>query len=188
MLHTLNLEDESESFKIKDLIVRGSEELGALYDLEDVNLPATLSQGNIPMDKEDIQLPETISKWEYLERVAKTLTGIKDIPMGLLIGNNCPKALEPMEVIPSQDSGPYATRRRLGWCVSAPVEDEPGKVRCNRIRVCNTRMTDITINKALKQMYENDFVEKNSEKKTFSREDRAFLDQMKREISLSEGH
>ena len=188
MVHTVNRSDESEAFKVKDLIVRGSEEFGALYDLEDINLPATFSQESIPMEREDIQLPETVSKWEYLEKVASTLTGIKDIPMGLLIGTNCPKALEPIEVIPSQNNGPYATRRRLGWCVSAPVEERPGSVKCNRIRVCHTRITDISINKALQQMWENDFIEKSSERKTFSREDRTFLDQMKREISFSEGH
>ena len=54
----------------------------------------------------------------------------------MIIGNNCPKALEPIEVIASKDGGPYAKRTRLGWCVSAPAKEEGQEVFvCNRIHV-----------------------------------------------------
>ena len=38
------------------------------------------------------------------------------------MGANCLKALEPLEVIPSQGNGPYAMRTALGWCVIGPID------------------------------------------------------------------
>ena len=94
--------------------MRGSEEFGALYELDEIKLPLTFSQERIPMDRKDVQTAETLSEWKYLSDVVRTLPGVKDIPLGLLIGNNCPKAQEPMEVIASREGGPYAKRSRLG--------------------------------------------------------------------------
>ena len=57
-------------------------------------------------------------------------------PFAMLIGSNCPKALEPMQVINSQGEGPYAKRTRLGWCVVGAVsEEEKPAVTCNGVKV-----------------------------------------------------
>ena len=37
-----------------------------------------------------------------------------DISVGLLIGANCTKALETLNIIPSCDNGPYKFQTRLG--------------------------------------------------------------------------
>ena len=56
--------------------------------------------------------------------------------MDLLIGANCVEALQPLEVIPSQQEGPYAYKTILGWCVVGPIVDEKqDAVSCNRIAV-----------------------------------------------------
>ena len=72
--------------------------------------------------------------------------------------------------------------------MSAPVQDEPEKLVCNRIKVFRTSVRDISINMALQEMWKNDFIEKDSEKRALSKEDRVFLNEMKREIEFSEGH
>ena len=38
--------------------------------------------------------------------------------VSLLIGANCVRALEPREVISSQNGGPYAFKTLLGWCIA----------------------------------------------------------------------
>lgn len=38
--------------------------------------------------------------------------------IGLLIGTNIPKALEPWQVINSKGNGPYAFKTALGWVVN----------------------------------------------------------------------
>ena len=55
----------------------------------------------------------------------------------MLIGANCMKELEPVEIIASQDGGLYAYKTKLDWCVVVPiVSDRNGEVlRCNRIAV-----------------------------------------------------
>ena len=58
-----------------------------------------------------------------------------DLDFGILIGGNCPRALEPIEVIPCQFDGPYAFRSVLGWCVTGLIFTKSPSVpfgqRCN---------------------------------------------------------
>ena len=55
--------------------------------------------------------------------------------VGLLIGSNCPKALEPMEIVHSRDNGPFAFRTRLGWCITGQVQSDSSMTSCNNIQV-----------------------------------------------------
>ena len=41
----------------------------------------------------------------------------------LLICVNCVSALEPRQVISSQNGGPYAFKALLGWCIVGPMID-----------------------------------------------------------------
>lgn len=43
--------------------------------------------------------------------------------IGLLIGTNVPKALEPQEVIHSVNEEPYDVRTALGWTVNGPLRE-----------------------------------------------------------------
>ena len=93
-----------------------------------------------------------------------------------------------MQVIASKDGGPYAKRTRLGWCVSAPMrENGSSRLKCSNIKVCRTLVQDNSINHALQAMWREDFVEKESEKRGLSKEDRLFLGEMKQSITFSEG-
>ena len=72
-------------------------------------------------------------------------------------------------MIPRRNDGPYAKRTWLGWCVSA--EDggsQTGRVKCNTIRVLETRVKNVSIDRALQKMWEDNFVERDSEKKALS--------------------
>ena len=44
-----------------------------------------------------------------------------NVEVGLLIGCNYPKALNPKEVILGNDSDPYAVKTELGWGIIGPV-------------------------------------------------------------------
>ena len=59
------------------------------------------------------------------------------IPIGLMIGGNCPQATTPMEVIEDQDGGPFAKRTRLGWCIVGPIATDTNvnKIKCHHTRV-----------------------------------------------------
>ena len=61
------------------------------------------------------------------------MTQDDDIEVGMLIGANCRKVLEPVEIIASQEEGLYAYKTKLGWCLVGPtVSKENGEtLRCN---------------------------------------------------------
>ena len=68
-----------------------------------------------------------------------------NISRGLLIGANCTKALEPIDVIPSKNNGPYAIKTRLGCCIVGPVNGTQNRqgIHCNRIAVKQADTKDV---------------------------------------------
>ena len=58
-----------------------------------------------------------LSKWDHLKDVKNPETSQVD----LLIGQDCPQALRPIEVRSGSDDEPYAVRTYLGWTINGPV-------------------------------------------------------------------
>ena len=79
-------------------------------------LPPLFTLDRIPVSDADIVQPTDISGWDYLAHTDVTLSNVNE-DVGLLLGNDCGYAMEPIEVVPSRDSGPYAIRTRYGWVV-----------------------------------------------------------------------
>jgi hypothetical protein len=74
--------------------------------------------------------------------------------IGLLIGQDCPEALCPLEVVrePSVRNAPWATRTALGWTMNDPA-DTAGckKVISNFLRVNSS--SDVTLERQLEQSW-----------------------------------
>ena len=196
-----------ESFAVKGLVVRCGREHNSENESLDVMLPAAYTKQGLPMDKDDVTKAESISRWTYLKDMLASFPAVKDIPLAMLIGSNCPKALEPMQVINSQGDEPYAKRTRLGWCVVGAVsEEEEPAVTCNRVKVVSsirdlatgvsaghhvvveTKIRDNSISDALQEMWKTDFVERAGEEEALSKEDEKFLKMMKEHVSFKDGH
>lgn len=104
----------------------------------EVLLPPVYSLEKIPVSEDDIVKKEDISKWSHLDQI--DLVDIKN-PPGLLLGMNVPSAMEPLEVIKSNEEGsPYAVKTRLGWCIFGIQGSNPHAVRINRMA---TKLEDI---------------------------------------------
>ena len=144
-----------------------------------------------------------------LKELVKSIPEVKDILFGLLIGNNCQRALEPMQIIASQDEGPYAERTRMGWCVvGTALEGNETRVGCNAIKVMGksstnlrgetvpvarkmviqTQVKDNDIAETLERMWKTDFVEKQGEDRAMSKEDRTFMQIMRDNVTFKDGH
>ena len=100
-----------------------------------------------------------------------------DIEGGMLNGANCLKALEPVEMITSQDGGSYAYKTKLGWCIVGPIVSNKNgdALRCNRTAVKDAitgkilsdyfvkdlgyNMRDIGVEEMFRKIYHNDFCE-----------------------------
>ena len=74
----------------------------------------------MPVGKEDIATPSKLKQWKHLESTVGKISQNEDISVGLLIRANCAKALEPTDIIPSENDGSYAFKTKLGWCTVGP--------------------------------------------------------------------
>lgn len=59
-----------------------------------------------------------------------------------LLSSDAPEILEPKQVTPSQNGGPYATRTPLGWVLNGAL----GKVTNANTRTANFRKADLQLN------------------------------------------
>jgi len=155
-----------------------------------VDLPKCYTRLTLPADGSEIATPENIEQWSYLSRIKRHLPEVSNQSViGLLIGTNCPKALEPVEVIQSEGTGPYAYKTRLGWCVSGPIgNSNSNSFSCNRINI-NVRETikDLSLRDMIITAQSIDFQDSNFEQ-SISMEDRRFIQMMEEETTFENGH
>ena len=102
-----------------------------------VDLPVIHTKEDLPVDDEDVATSEKIKRWKYLERIVGEITLGQFISIGLLIGYNFSKALDPLEVIPSEKVNLYVYKTLLRWCIVGTIGETTfdTAVTCNRIRV-----------------------------------------------------
>ena len=107
---------------IDGLAIHCNETHERFYPKEIIDLPTTYSHSDLPIKESDLPTRERIKNWSHLYRIIRCLPVYDpNIPIGLLIGANCPKALQPQEVIASKNNGPYATRSSVGWTIIGPM-------------------------------------------------------------------
>lgn len=86
------------------------------------NLPAVYTRSIMPAQRHHIPVPEMVDDFPYLQPIRDHIAPLQDCEVGLLIGYNCSKMIEPRNVIPSVGDGPYAQRTLLGWSIIGTVE------------------------------------------------------------------
>ncbi|XP_066922156.1 uncharacterized protein [Clytia hemisphaerica] len=137
-----------------------------------IHLPKSYSRSVIPVEPDDVPTASKLASWKYLHPILQHLPpDRRNSNVGVLIGSNCPHALEPLCVIRSQDGGPYATKTKLGWCVTGPMGSQTyqRQISCNRVNVksedsshyFNFKETikDVSIREGMLAMYNLDFHE-----------------------------
>ena len=170
---TLTGEETHSSFAIDGLKVSRSSGLSAEW----IDIPKAFTKDDLPVDSSEIATAEKIKKWKHLNEIADEINQSDDVNVELLIGANCTRALEPVQVIPSKDGGPYAMKTVLGWCIVGPiacVSSRGGSLVCNRIAVQEAGSSriqghyfamekkinpDEDIPAMLKKIYEGEFTE-----------------------------
>ena len=131
---TLTGERINTSFAVDGLKVSRTSGL----DAERINIPKAYTKDDLPVDSSKIATPEKIKKWKYLQGISEEISQSDDMKVELLIGANCTKALEPVQVIASRDGVPYAMKTALGWYIVGPIahiNSRNGPLTCNRIAV-----------------------------------------------------
>ena len=102
-----------------------------------MNLPPAYTREDIPLDIEEVATRENIQNCDHLAVIDEKLPHVADIEIGLLISSDCAKALDPQEVIPSKNDGPFAFRTTLEWCVVGPLAklNKKNSISCPQIIV-----------------------------------------------------
>ncbi|XP_048246131.1 uncharacterized protein LOC125377268 [Haliotis rufescens] len=162
-----------------------------------VTLPRTFTREEIPVSHSQIPNPDILKKWPHLCAMADKLPKyLPHLDIGLLIGSNCPLALQPQQVIPSQGEGPLAVLYRHGWTVSGPlyIKFNPvdNTLTCNRVLFQELTSAKECLTDVILNMFEMDFNPKDTGilpgERGFSREDDQFIDMANKGIAEVNGH
>ena len=170
-IKTLNGERSMESEVVTGL--RVSKEIRG-EKMQWLSLPPVYTRDELPDDIDEVATCEKAKRWDHLKAIADNLP-ISNMKISLLIGANCARAYEPVEVFPSQDRGIFAYKTFLVWCVVGPLK-KTGKSRsisCNDIAVQDAasskvspqhfefihEVRDVSAKKMLQEMYNADFIE-----------------------------
>ena len=147
-----------------------------------VKLPRCYTQASFPVNIEDVPTVEKLSHWNHLSSILHHLPkSVRDFKIGVLIGGNCPKALEPISVISSRDGGPFAFESRLGWCVAGPMDKTSPRMSINSLFLELETLKDNSLKETLQAMYEHDFNERREpndsqfEGRSFSQDEKRFI-------------
>ena len=169
-----------DSYKISDLEVCGLEESTYL------ELPKVYTHDNIPVQRENIPSQQHLQKWPYLSEVCLPHL---DADVGLLIGADNPKAMEPWHVINSRDEGPYAIKTVLGWMVCGSAKNENEQSKDTTAHYSINRISVLEIEQLLVQQYNTDFPERHyDDKDEMSQEDKQFMLSVQETTTLVDGH
>ena len=101
--------------KVVSLVVQ------SLHEDEFIDLPSVFSTPALPITCDDIPKQEDCKRWPHLNGIY--IPKVK-CQVGLLIGNDNPKALEPREIKHSRRKGPFAVRTVFGWTINGPLARE----------------------------------------------------------------
>ena len=208
---TINGSSTFKAQAVEGLTVEPLEDFQNVYGKQSIQLPTTYSRDNLLFHNDEVPTKESLKDYAYLSNIADKLPEFNpSLELGLIIGANCPKALEPQEVIPAEGNGPFASRSKLGWRVIGPVsmikEVSARPTNCFRIGLkvasiditnnkpsnlhfsSSEKVSDAIVSNQLQQMYQMDFSEVESEQRSYSKEDHRFISLMESEVKKVDGH
>ena len=87
-----------------------------------IQLPNVYALPNLPTLENCIASPSDIRKWPHLKDLR--LPRVDESGVSILIGQDVPEALWPLELQKGKEGQPYATRTRLGWSLNGPLESD----------------------------------------------------------------
>ncbi|KAI3359305.1 hypothetical protein L3Q82_002621 [Scortum barcoo] len=181
-LKTMSPKHQVESYLLTDSEVSGIDSNNF------IDLPKVYTQKSIPVSTKNIPTQEDIEKWPYLREVRIPFI---NADVGLLIGSNVHKALEPWHVINRRGNGPYAVRTVLGWTVNGPLRDNTNSdsVNCGYSQATVNRISVENVEQLLLQQYNHDFPERLCDDKVeMSQEDQQFMNCVRDSTYHANGH
>ncbi|XP_078357279.1 uncharacterized protein LOC144642164 [Oculina patagonica] len=177
-LSLTTLQGESEPIECSLVSLEASD----LNESNKVQLPMVYSRSSLPIPSEAIAKQEDVDRWPYLKGVQ--IAHI-DAEIGLLIGSDVPEALQPKEMRPSENGGPFATLTVLGWVLNGPL----GRSTTTKVSTVNFLQGTKTLDEQFHDFCNQEFNDSSYESKTsMSLNDRKALNIMEETVQLQNGH
>jgi hypothetical protein len=140
----------------------------------------TRDELSIPFDQ--VPTRETAESWTHLEGIVDKMPPKQNCSIGLLLGYDCHQALQPLEVIPGNETAPFAVRTPLGWSIVGS-SDRTKERNCFRVNV-----RECPSLKKLVDVLETDFKDTRANA-PYSQEDVQFVKTMENElVQETDGH
>jgi hypothetical protein len=150
-LRTMHGSEVSRVRAVNDLIVSD------LNGENEIRLPRAFSCSEIPVELGCIPTPSQLNAYPCFDEVAPNLPPtLNRESVDLLIGTNCPAALEPLEVASSASCPLIAVRLRHGWTIMGPMSSNTNCSTSHSFRVIHKEvMTPTPFRNSLKQSSTN---------------------------------
>ena len=134
-----------------------------------------------PLNLSDLPKQKDIRKFKHLQFI-----DLKDRPndIGLLLGNNEPELVKPLEAVSGSDGEPYAVKYSLGWSICGPLfgsnssENVNSKISCHEVNVESLS----SIEESLYRFYRQDFEDPNFDSKGLLQMDKLWFSKVESSI------
>ena len=173
-LSLTTLQGENEPIECSLVSLEASD----LSENNTVQLPHVYSRPSLPIPPEAIARQEDVDRWPHLKGV--NISHI-DAEIGLLIGSDVPEALQPREMRPSENGGPFATRTVLGWVLNGPL----GRAATTQVSAANFVQGSKTLDKQFHDFCNLEFSDTFYES---TLKDQKALNIMEETVKLENGH
>ncbi|XP_078381445.1 uncharacterized protein LOC144664208 [Oculina patagonica] len=175
-LTTMQTANEQVQCSLVDL------EVSDLNGSNTVELPKVYSRPSLPVSTEAIAKQEDVNRWPHLNGIK--LPANVNAEIGLLIGSDAPRILQPIEVREGKHGGPFATRTVYGWTLNGPLgRKEPKMPTANFIE------TTADLTKRFEDFCNLEFNDSTYEPKSaMSQNDKRALETMTATVKLLDGH
>ena len=99
-----------------------------------IQLPKVYALPNLPTLESSIASASDAIQWPHLKDLRLPRVDKSDV--SILIGQDVPEALWPLELRKGEEGQPYATRTRLGWSLNGPLDSEH-VIEESAFRICS---------------------------------------------------
>ena len=147
-----------------------------------VALPVVYTRRELPIHGSNLAKPEDIKKWAHLRGI--NLPQVDKGRVSLLIGQDVPEALMPLEVREGGKNTPFALRTQLGWTLNGPL----GKT-IKHEAISNFIETDVELECQLQRFWKLDTSESlHDDTKGMSIKDKQAIAIWEESIQMKDGH
>ncbi len=84
-----------------------------------IQMPRVYAINNFPAMLASVATPADVAKWDHLKDIEIPALDKKGV--SLIIGQDVPQALAPLDIRRGRDHEPYAVRTQLGWVLNGPL-------------------------------------------------------------------